>query len=841
MRANLLRLAAALAALVAMAAGAAGIAVMVRDVRDEIDALATANSDSAQWSMAQLDVEFLALQLELRSLQAGLGDPVQLRRRFDVFYGRIRLMETGRLYAPLRGRADFEAGMQMALQFLDQVTPLMDGPDAALIAALGDIAVSADALRPVLRNVTLSGQRAMAVSSDLRRREAGATLVRVAVLTLVLVMVLAAMVVVLARLVRQTRMRAAEQALTHGRLRAIIATSQDAILVVDARGQVLDSNAAAEALFGVARHQIQGKRVDNLICRQDPQAEEADCLPPAGARLTRIEGRRGDGSRFPAEISVGETDSEDGPIRVCFLHDISDRLSAEQALVEARDRALAGEKSNAEMLALMSHEIRTPLNGILGTLDLLQETRLTARQRDYLRVVRNSGDLLLQHVNDVLDIARLDAGKMPVAHEPFDLAALLDSVADSQRPAAARQGNRLTVAPGEPGLVLGDALKLRQVLLNLIGNAVKFTRDGEITLSARRMGDGTVVMTVEDTGIGIAAADLGRIFEDFVTLDSSYGRLAEGSGLGLPIARRMVRAMGGTISVESLEGHGSRFRVTLPLPPTRAEMQPQPPAAAPAVPLPRLRILVVEDNPINRFVVRQLLEDDGHRVDEATSGTRGVERAAARPYDLILMDIGMPELDGVAATRAIRTGSGASRNSPIIALTAHALPEDLARFTEAGMNGTLVKPLSRGALRDILAGTAKKPAPRAGTDCMDTAQAQALIERLGPETFGDLLRRYLTETEAGLAELADASGQGDLAAITMQAHRLAGSAAVFGAIALREHLLALDSAARHGQGDQAALCLEQARAIWPETRAAFEGLGKRAQGPITPHPAPPPA
>ncbi|WP_051294546.1 ATP-binding protein [Gemmobacter nectariphilus] len=844
MRANLLRLAGVLAALVVMAGFAAGIAAMVRDVRDEIDALATANSDSAQWSMAQLDVEFLAFQLELRTLQAGAGDPARLRRRFDVFYGRIRLMETSRLYDPLRGREDFEVAMASVWHFLNQVTPLIDGPDAALVGALGRMASDADALRPVLRNLTLSGQRAMAVSSDLRRREAGATLVRVAVVTLVLVMVLAAMVVVLARLVRQTRMRAAEQALTHGRLRAIIATSQDAILVVDARGQVLESNAAAEELFGIARHQIEGRRVDTLICRRDALADDADRLPPAGARLTRIEGRRGDGSRFPAEISVGETGSEDGPIRVCFLHDISDRLSAEQALVEARDRALAGEKSNAEMLALMSHEIRTPLNGILGTLDLLQETRLTARQRDYLRVVRNSGDLLLQHVNDVLDIARLDAGKMPVAHEPFDLAALLDSVADSQRPAAARQGNRLAVAPGAPGLVLGDALKLRQVLLNLIGNAVKFTRDGEITLSARRLGDGTVAVTVADTGIGIAEGDLGRIFDDFVTLDSSYGRRAEGTGLGLPIARRMVRAMGGTIDVESQEGHGSRFRLTLPLPPTSADSLPLPPAAptaAPAVPLPRMRILVVEDNPINRFVVRQLLEDDGHRVDEATSGTEGVARAGKQCYDLILMDIGMPELDGVAATRAIRSGTGASRHAPIIALTAHALPEDLARFTEAGMNGTLVKPLSRGALRDILAGTARPPAPKASPDSIDQARANALIERLGPETFGDLLHRYLTETGEGLAELADASRKNDLAAMSARAHLLAGSAAVFGASGLRGHLVALDTAARQGQGDRARERLARAQAIWPETRAAFRALAETAQGTITPPPAPPPA
>lgn len=827
-RQALLRLAGAVLALAAAAACTAGIVLMARDVRHEIDALATANSDSAQWSMAQLDVEFLAFALEVRALQAGDGNMVQLRRRFDVLYGRVGLMETSPLYDPLRGRAEFDGGLVQARRLLDWAAPLIDGPDAALLAALPGLAERADRLRPELRNVTLTGQRAMAAESDARRAEAGATLTRIAGLTLVLVAVLAALVAVLARLVRQARRRAAEQALTHGRLQAIVATSLDAILVVDGRGRILDFNGAAEALFGTPRDAALGRHIGGFIAA-------GAGLPPPGAGLTRLAGVRRDGSRFAAECSVGGTDSAAGPIRVCFLRDISDRLAAEQALVEARDRALAGEKSNAEMLALMSHEIRTPLNGILGTLDLLQDTRLTARQREYLRIVRNSGDLLLQHVNDVLDIARMDAGKMPVAQAAFDTAALLEEIADSQRPAARRQGNRLVVDPGGPGIVLGDALKLRQVLLNLTGNAVKFTRDGTITLSARRLADGRVEFAVADTGIGIPEGDLTRIFDDFVTLDSSYGRRAEGTGLGLPIARRMVRAMGGTIAVESREGEGSLFRVRLPLPAAEAEgtgLRRVAAARPPAAPLRRkLRVLVVEDNPINRFVVRHLLADDGHAVDEAVNGAEGVALAAAARYDLILMDIGMPEMDGVAATRAIRAGDGASRAAPIVALTAHALSEDLPRFAAAGMAGTLVKPLSRGALREMLAGVAEAPDP-----AVDPTRAADLLAGLGRTAFDALLRRFLDETARGLAELAAGGGSraetgagaadraGPIADLADLAHRLAGGAAVFGAVRLRARLLDLEETARAGHSHLIPARAAAVHAAWPETRNAFERL-----------------
>jgi len=562
---------------------------------------------------------------------------------------RVGLLQAGQVYQDLGDNPTVREGLDRIDAMLRAAAPVMDGDDAALLAALPVLRAETAAIRPVMRDVTLRGQRTLGRESDLRRAMASETLLRIAVLAASMGMVLVGMVVALALLARQARRRAEEQAHTRARLQAILSTSLDAVLVVDHNRRILDYNGAAEALFGHPVAEATGRDVADLVACP---VERADCpggLPRPGSGLTRVEGIRRDGSRFAAECSVDRVASAEAEVDVCFLRDISAALAAETALVAARDQALAGEKAKAEMLAVMSHEMRTPLNGLLGTAELLADTRLTARQRRFLETIRSSGQLLARHVNDVLDISRLDAGKMAVTVSVFDADALLSDVAASQRPLAEAQGNRLRVvlAGGGLGPVQGDGQKLRQILLNLTGNAVKFTRDGTITLTAERLAGGMAAFEVEDTGIGIAAQDLPRVFDDFVTLDSSYSRQSEGTGLGLPIAKRMAGALGGRIAAQSTPGLGSRFRLVLPLP---AATRPAPgmpatrPAPAPSSPL---RVLVVEDNAVNRMVLREMLLGDGHAVTEAADGAEGVAQALAAAHDLIFMDISMPGLDGV--------------------------------------------------------------------------------------------------------------------------------------------------------------------------------------------------
>jgi len=742
-RASLLVLAIAMAF-----AGIVAVARLATDVRRQIEVLASANADSGHWSVAQADVELLALLLALHETQTDPTALAEMRRRFDVFYARMGLLQAGQIYADL-GQADAARDRLDQIDvLLDALLPVIDGDDAGLRAALPGLLAELTAIRPVLREVTLHGQRALAAESDRRRLAAWAALMHVAWLAAALGGVLLGLVAALAWLARQARRRAREQAHTRARLQAIIATSLDAVLVTDHRGRILDYNGAAEALFGHPVAAALGRAVAEFVVCPSGGALSAGGLPAPGSGLTRVEGLRRDGTRFAAECSVDRVDSIEGKVDVCFLRDISARLAVETALVQARDRALAGEEAKAEMLAVMSHEMRTPLNGLLGTAELLADTRLTARQRRFVETIRSSGKLLARHVNDVLDISRLDAGKMTVTVAAFDADTLLADLAASQRPLAEAHGNRLLVvlAGGGLGPVMGDAQRLRQILLNLAGNAVKFTRDGTITLTSERLEGDTVAFEVRDTGIGIAADDMPRIFEDFVTLDTSYARMSQGTGLGLPIARRMAEAMGGRIKAQSTPGLGSRFRLVLPLPATDS-VPPAPSAAwVPPLATPPQRVLVVEDNPVNRMVLREMLTGDGHLVTEASNGVEGVALAQAAAHDLILMDISMPGLDGVGAARAIRGGGGPCRDVPIIALTAHALPSDIDRFTLAGMTATLTKPLTRAGLRAVLAGHVLPPP-------VDPTHAADLALGLGPAAMAAVLERFVAETNEGLADL----------------------------------------------------------------------------------------
>jgi len=626
--------------------------------------------------------------------------------------------------------------------------------------------------------------------------------------------------------------RTLELSASESRLRSIIDTAITAIVTIDEKGLVQSFNPAAERIFGYAADEIIGQNVKVLVPEPHRSAHDgyvARYLATGEAKIIgigrEVSGQRKDGSLFPMRLGIGEARSATGRLFTGVIADLSKEKQDEAALLErqeqlviARDQADAANRAKSDFLAMMSHEIRTPIHGVMGALGLIAAAKDGPERDKWTSLAKRSIESLLVIINDILDFSRIEAGRIELAPEPWRIRGIVEAATALFEPLAAEKGLafRVDYAGDVDAWVSVDANRLRQVLTNLIGNAIKFTKKGFVRIgldvSRRTAGGLTLRFTVTDSGIGIPASQLGSLFGMFSRLPGEARGAAEGTGLGLAISRRIARLMGGDMSVSSTEGVGSIFTVSLPV-----ALAAPPKTIAPDTSIevkagPALDVLVVDDSPANCDIAKAYLEGAGHRVALAKNGAEAVEAVVKGAFDVVVLDMVMPVMDGIEAARRIRRLDGPKAKIPILGLTAD-VTTDRAKFLAAGIDRILTKPILGEALiaavgraGDDRRSEAETAAPRRALPAADGIDWEVIAKlRLDlSATIADkLLGGFVREIGARADELRQAMTAGDLAELRKESHRIAGSAGSYGLAEASMAARRVEAAAERGDAAEA--------------------------------------
>jgi signal transduction histidine kinase/DNA-binding response OmpR family regulator len=639
----------------------------------------------------------------------------------------------------------------------------------------------------------------------------------------------------------------AETERTRAHMQALLDNMRDGVGSAEADGTYITSNKAMFELVNIPREKIlelgtmqniwRYQYENNLVPRIAPTADDH-----VAAQMKLFD--RADGSQQVRPRTDGTwvercfRKMPDGS-RLVVVRDITGLKQRETDLAHERDaaeaarvEAEAANQAKSTFLATMSHEIRTPMNGVLGMLEVLEHQGISESQRAIVATMRSSASALLRIIDDVLDFSKIEAGRLELEEAPFSLAELIGNTTEAFQPQATAKGLRLTaqLASGSADALIGDPVRVRQILFNLIGNAVKFTQQGSIHVRAATLplgeGDHRVTLTVTDTGIGIGETVRARLFQPFSQADSSTTRRFGGTGLGLSIVRRLAQLMGGDVRVRSQPGRGSAFTVTLILRAASAGQLAHTSPALPSSPITDVggRVLVVDDHPVNRQVLVSQLGLLGLTADIAIDGVEALALWQPGRYATVLADMHMPRMDGYALTAEIRRREAAigTSRTPIIAVTANAMHGEEERCLEAGLDGYLTKPVALARLSATLARWMQVAPPAEPTPpAVDRAMLRSWLGN-DEAMLRSVLIEFLANARENAQEIETALASRDMTAVASAAHKLKGGALSVGAHALQHLAATLEGAARPGDAEK---CQEILAPLVRELQRAAEDIG----------------